>query len=82
MIFSIGRSGCVLRMSQNRMRRLIFGIKREEVKEDWRKLRKEEIHKLCSSVYVREIQSRRMRWEEHVARMECEKCMLSFSRKT
>jgi hypothetical protein len=48
----------------------IFGPKRDEVTGDWRKLHKEELHNLYSSPnIIRMIQSRRMRWAVHVARM-------------
>jgi hypothetical protein len=44
------------------MLRRIFGLKREEVSGEWRKLHKEELHYLYSSpIIVRVIKSRRMR---------------------
>ena len=55
---------------ENRVLRRIFGPKRDEVTEEWRKLRNEEINDLyCSSSTVRMIKSRRIRWAGHVARM-------------
>ena len=52
------------------MLRGIFGPKRDEVTEEWRKLHNEELNDLhCSSDIVRVIKSRRMRWAGHVARM-------------
>jgi hypothetical protein len=49
---------------------LVFGPKRDEVTEDWRKLHNEKFHDLYSSpTIVRVIKSRRMRWAGHVARM-------------
>jgi hypothetical protein len=46
----------------------IFGLKRVEVTEVWRKLHNEELHKLYSSPsIIRMIKSRRMRWSGHVA---------------
>jgi V8-like Glu-specific endopeptidase len=57
-----------LRVFENRVLR-IFGPKREE-DGSWRKLHSDELHDLYSSPnIVRVIKSRRMRWEEHVARM-------------
>jgi hypothetical protein len=54
----------------NRVRRRIFGPKRDEVTRGWRKLRNEELHGLYSSPStVRVIKARRMRWAGHVARM-------------
>jgi hypothetical protein len=48
----------------------IFGIKRDEVTEEWRKLHNVELNGLhCSPSVFREIKSRRMRWAGHIARM-------------
>ena len=48
----------------------IFGPKKEEVTEEWRKLHNEELNDLCTSLnIVCVINSRRMRWAGHVARM-------------
>jgi hypothetical protein len=56
-------------MFENRVLRRIFGPKREE-DGSWRKLHNDELHNLYSSPnIVRVIESRRMRWVEHVARM-------------
>jgi hypothetical protein len=52
----------------NRVLRRIFGPKRDEVTEGWRKLHNEELHNLYSSSIIM-IKSRRMRWAGHVARM-------------
>ena len=50
--------------------RRIFGPKRDE-NEEWRRLYNEELHSLYRSPnIVRVIKSRRLRWAEHVARME------------
>jgi hypothetical protein len=55
---------------ENRVPRGIFGLKRDEVIGGWRNLHNEELHNLyCSPSIIRMIKSRRMRWEEHVARM-------------
>jgi len=57
-------------MFENRVLRTIFGPKRDEVSEEWRKLHKEELNDLyCSPNIFRVIKSRRMRWTGHVARM-------------
>jgi hypothetical protein len=56
---------------KNRVLRRIFGPKRGEVTEKWRKLHNEELHNLyLFPVIIRQIKSTRMGWAEHVARME------------
>jgi hypothetical protein len=55
---------------ENRVWRRIFGLKRDEVTGDWRKLHNEELHNLYSSPsIIRIIKSKMMRWEGHVARI-------------
>jgi hypothetical protein len=59
-----------LRVFENRVLRIIFGPKRDEVTGEWRNLHNEELHNLYSSPdIIRQIKSRRMRWAGHVARM-------------
>jgi hypothetical protein len=59
-----------LRVFENRVLRKVFGPKRDEVTEEWRKLHKEELNDLYSIPnIVRVVKSRRMRWAGHVARM-------------
>ena len=58
-----------LRVFENRVLR-IFGVKRNEVTGEWRRLHNEELNDFyCSPNIVRVIKSRRMRWAGHVARM-------------
>jgi hypothetical protein len=55
---------------ENRVLRRIFGPRRDEVTEDWRKLHNEELHNLYSSPnIIKMMKSRRMRWAGHIARM-------------
>jgi hypothetical protein len=59
-----------LRVFENRVLRRTFGLKRDEVMGEWRKLHKGELHNLYSSPdIIRLIKSRRMKWAGHVARM-------------
>jgi hypothetical protein len=55
---------------ENRVLRRIFGPKRDEVTDEWRKLHNEELRDLYSSPsIIRIIKSRMMSWAGHVARM-------------
>ena len=59
-----------LRVFENGVLRKMFGPKGDEVKNEWRKLHKEELNGLyCSPNIVWVIKSRRMRWAVCVARM-------------
>jgi hypothetical protein len=59
-----------LSVFENRVLRRIFGPKRDEVTEKWRRLHNKELYALYSSpnvIYV--IKSRRLRWAGHLACM-------------
>jgi hypothetical protein len=59
-----------LRVFENRVLRKIFGLKRDEVTGECRKLHNEKLSDLYSlPSIIRIIKSRRMRWAGHVARM-------------
>jgi hypothetical protein len=58
-----------LRGFENRVLRRVFGLKRDEVIREWRKLYNEELSDLYLPNIVRVVKSRRMRWAGHVARM-------------
>ena len=59
-----------LRVLGKRVLGRIFGPKKDELTEEWRKLNNEELNDLYSSSnIVGVILSRRMRWAGHVARM-------------
>jgi hypothetical protein len=46
--------------------RKIFGLKKDEVIREWRKLHNEELHNFYSlPSIIRVIKSRKMRWEDH-----------------
>ena len=58
-------------MFENRVLRRVCRSKRDEVTRGWKKLHNEELNDLyCSPNIVRVIKSRRIRWVEHVARLE------------
>jgi hypothetical protein len=60
-----------LSVFENRVLSRVFGPKRDEVTEEWRKLHNEELSDLYSlPKIVRVVKSRRMRWAGHVARMD------------
>jgi hypothetical protein len=64
------REECRLRVFENKVLRRIFGLKRDEVTGEWRRLHNKELYALYSSPnIIRVIKSRRMRWARHVARM-------------
>jgi hypothetical protein len=59
-----------LRVSENRVLRRIFGLRRGEVTGEWTKLRNVELNILYSSSNIfRVIKSRGIRWVGHVALM-------------
>jgi hypothetical protein len=59
-----------LRVCENKVLRRIFRPKRNEVTGGWRKLHNEELHDLYSlPSIITIIESRRVRWAGHVARM-------------
>jgi hypothetical protein len=59
-----------LRVFDNGVLRRIFGLKRDEVTGEWRKLHNEELHILYSSRnIIRQIKSRSMTWAGQAARM-------------
>ena len=58
-------------MFENKGLRKIFGAKRDEITEEWRKLHNTEPHELYSSPSIlRNFTLRRLRWAGHVAHME------------
>jgi hypothetical protein len=69
-----------LRVFENRVLRGIFGPKRGEVTEEWRKLHNEELNDVYYSPNIfRVIKSRRIRWAGHVARLVREGAYTGFS---
>ena len=57
---------CRLRVFKNRILKRIFGSRRNE-NEVWRKVYNAELHSLNR---FREIESRKLRWTDHITRME------------
>ena len=57
-------------MFEKRMLRRIFGPKRDEVTGEWRRIHNEELYAVYSSRHIiRVIESGRLRWTGHVARI-------------
>jgi len=57
-----------LKVFENWVLRRIFGLKRDEVREEWRSLGNEERNDLYSSLNITPVMKpRSMRWVEHVA---------------
>jgi hypothetical protein len=55
------------RVFENKVLRRIFGPKRDEVTEEWRKLHYEELNDLYSSrSIIRIMKARKVRWAGHV----------------
>ena len=70
-------------MFENGVLRRIFGLKRDDVIGEWKKLHDGELNDLYSSpTIIRVIKSRRMRWMGRVARMGEERCMQGFDGET
>jgi hypothetical protein len=68
-----------LRVFENRVLRRIYGPKRDKVKRKWRKLQNEKLNdKYSSPNIIRVVKSRRMRWAEHVGRMEDRRSATEF----
>jgi len=64
------REECRLRVFEIRTLRRIYGPKKDEVTEEWRRLPHEELYDLNSTQnIIHVIKSRRMRWAGHVSCM-------------
>ena len=69
-LFAHMREGLSRRLFENMVLRGIFGLKRDEVKGEWRKLHNEVLNDLyCSPDIVWVIRTRRMSWAQNVARL-------------
>ena len=59
-----------LRVFENKVLRKIFGVKKDEIAGEWRKLHNAKLHALYSSPnIIRYLKSRRLIWTGHVARI-------------
>jgi hypothetical protein len=57
------REECRMRVFENKVLRRIFGLKRDEVTGEWRRLHNTELYDLFSSSnIIQVIKSRRLRW--------------------
>jgi hypothetical protein len=63
------REECSLRVFENIVFRRIFGLNRDEVTGEWRKLHNEDLNELYSSTIIMRLVKSRMRWAEHVVHM-------------
>ena len=69
-------------MFENKAHRKTFGVKRDEITGEWRKLHNAELHALYSSPnFIRNLKSRRLRCIGHVPH-GIQKCIQSFSGET
>jgi hypothetical protein len=69
------REKCRLRVFENKVLKRIFGPKRDEVTEEWRRLHNKELHALYFSPnIIRMIKSRRLRRAGHVERIGERRC--------
>jgi hypothetical protein len=67
-----------MKVFENRVLRKIFGHKKDQEREGWRKSHNEEFHNLYSSKnIIRMVKWRRIRWAEHVGSRE-EECIHFF----
>ena len=72
------KQACRLRVFKNRILRRIIGPTSDE-NGKWRKLHTEELHSLYRfPIIVRKTKSRRLRWTDHIARMEKGKSVLKI----
>ena len=68
MVFHIAE-GTYAGVFEHRVLRKIFGLKRDKLTGEWRKLHNEELYDPYPSAHITRVIKTRMRWAGHVARM-------------
>ena len=58
-----------MRVFENRVLKMKFGTKREEVTGEWRRLNNEEFYDLYSSPNIIQVMKQKTKWMEHVVRV-------------
>ena len=71
-----------LRVFENMVLRRIFGLRRDEVTEEWSRLHNEKLNDLYSSPNIVRVIKSRIEWAGHVARMGEERRMQGFGGET
>jgi len=59
----------MMRVFENRVLKMKFGTKREEVTGEWRRLNNEEFYDLYSSPNIIQVMKQKTKWMEHVVRV-------------
>jgi hypothetical protein len=75
-LVSYNKEGARLRVFEDRVLKMVFGLKREKVAGGWRRLHNEELHNLHTSPNIIQlVKSRRMRGASHVDEKYLQNCV-------